>query len=130
MLNHEDPREAARLLEIFLDRVAWRATTKGPASSTYLLDPSYRGLFPKAGPTNKLRARLEDLVEEFGPADPIWEESGWRQIAELLSQLGDHRFGDQAHQEEQKGEVLGEARGPGRTFTRVSRRARRSPPPP
>jgi hypothetical protein len=126
MLDHEDPREAARLLEIFLDRVAWRATTMGPASSTYLLDPSYRGLFPKAGPTSKLRARLEDLVEEFGPADPIWEESGWRQIAELLSQLGDHRFGHQAHQ---KGKVPAEAKGPGRSFTRVSRRASRSTPP-
>ncbi|MDP4960448.1 MAG: SIR2 family protein [Mycobacterium sp.] len=56
MLDHEDPREAARPLEIFLDRVAWRATTEGPALSTYLLDRSYRGLFPKAGPTSKLRA--------------------------------------------------------------------------
>jgi hypothetical protein len=96
MLHREDRREAARLLEIFLDRVAWRATTEGPASSTYLLDSSYRGLFPQAGPTSKLRKRLEDLVEEFVPDDPVWEAPGWRQFAELLSQLGDHRFGSKA----------------------------------
>jgi len=96
MLDSKDPQKAARLLEIFLDRVSWKATTHGPGSSTYLLHPDYQDLFTDEEPVTKLREKLGGLVKEFDPSNSLWATRGWKQVAELLSQLGDDRFGDKA----------------------------------
>ena len=96
MLDSQDPQKAARLLEIFLDRVSWKATTHGPASSTYLLHRDYQDLFTDEEPVTKLREKLGGLVKEFDPSNSVWASRGWKQVAELLSQLGDDRFGDKA----------------------------------
>ncbi|MCH9729235.1 MAG: SIR2 family protein [Actinomycetia bacterium] len=96
MLNDPDsPKEAARRLEIFLDRVSWRATTKGPASSSYLLHPDYQDLFAKDVPTNKFRERLLELANELETDYAFCHSSrGWNQVTELLAQLG-RRSSDQ-----------------------------------
>jgi len=94
MLDHQDHREAARLLEIFLDRVAWRATTEGPASSTYLLHPNYQDLFEDDVLITRLRKKLAEFVNEVGALNPVWGSRGWKQVGDLLSQLGDDRFGE------------------------------------
>lgn len=92
MLNHQDQQQAARLLEIFLDRISWVATTEGPASSAYLLDPNYADLFVNEKSTTLLRKQLGKLVDDVGPRSLVWGERGWKQVAHLLSQLGDDRF--------------------------------------
>lgn len=97
MLDNQDPQEAARLLEIFLDRVSWVATTEGPASNAYLLDPNYEDLFAEEESTTILRKQLGRLVADVGPRNPVWGNRGWRQVAELLSQLGDDRFNSNAY---------------------------------
>ncbi|MCB1286341.1 MAG: SIR2 family protein [Mycobacterium sp.] len=97
MLEDPDEQSAARILEIFLDRVSWAATTEGPAASTYLLHPDYEDLFADEESTVILRKQLEKLVNDVGARSPVWGNRGWKQVAALLSQLGDRRFGDKSH---------------------------------
>lgn len=105
MLDNQDPQEAARLLEIFLDRVSWVATTEGPASNAYLLDPDYEDLFADEESTTMLRKQLGKLVADVGPRNVLWENRGWRQVAELLAQLGDDRFSGIASESGLKGSI-------------------------
>lgn len=58
--------EAARVLEIFLDRVAWRATRTAGVAHEYLLDDRYLDLVQDD--TVALRASLEDLEQVAGSA--------------------------------------------------------------
>jgi hypothetical protein len=92
--DHEDHGEAARRLEIFLDRLSWKATTEGPASNAYLLHPNYKDLFKNDPTTVALRRLHGSIVNRVSPGDAVWATKGWKQLADLLSQLGDDRFGD------------------------------------
>jgi hypothetical protein len=92
MLEDPSDQSAARVLEIFLDRLSWMATTKGPSSSTYLLHPDYEDLFADEESTVMLRQALTRIVDEVGPRSRVWDKRGWNQVAGLLSQLGDKRF--------------------------------------
>jgi len=88
MLDDPSDKSAARLLEIFLDRISWRATTSGPASSSYLLDPNYRDLFATEAPTEELRSLLDGLAGRLDANDPISRARGWDKVAHMLQQLG------------------------------------------
>lgn len=94
MLDGNDTGQAARRLEIFLDRVSWVAATEGPSSCSYLLDPAYADLFSEEESTRELRRQLGQLVAEVGVRNPMWSTHGWKQVADLLAQLGDKRFDD------------------------------------
>ena len=89
----EDPSDgsAARMLEIFLDRISWTAAKTGPASSSYLLDPNYQDLFAEEVPTVKLRKRLHKLAIDLKTDDPVCNARGWDQVEELLRRLGARR---------------------------------------
>lgn len=80
--------EAARLLEIFLDRISWKAATEGPASNSYLLHPNYQDLFDDDPATMRLRGLLSGLADKLGTHDPVCDSMGWKQVAELLERLG------------------------------------------
>ena len=89
MLDDPDsPKEAARRLEIFLDRVSWKATTKGPASSSYLLHPHYLDLFAEDHAITRLRERLLSLADELDTDDASRTGTGWQQLNAFLFQLG------------------------------------------
>jgi len=88
MLEDPDQQSAARMLEIFLDRISWTAVKKGPASSSYLLDPNYQDLFAKDISTVKLRKRLHKLAISLETGDSVCNARGWDQVAELLRRLG------------------------------------------
>ena len=82
------PKEAARRLEIFLDRLSWKATTEGKAANSYLLHPDYLDLFAKDGPTTKLRERLLKLADELESDGALRNGTGWKQLNAFLVQLG------------------------------------------
>ena len=84
MSGHEDVAAAARTLEVFLDRLAWRAATSGPLAAEYLLDPRYRE--GATAQDAKLRQALEDLVDGLG--DAARHSSGWAALRDLLQRLG------------------------------------------
>jgi len=88
MLEDPSDEEAARLLEIFLDRISWKATKKGPASSSYLLHPDYQDLFADDIPTTKLRESLRKLAVQLETDDQVSEAKGWDLVAQLLYRLG------------------------------------------
>jgi hypothetical protein len=88
MLGDPNDKSAARLMEIFLDRISWKATTSGPASSSYLLDPNYQDLFATDSPTAELRVLLGILARRFSTNDPIYRARGWDKVAHMLQQLG------------------------------------------
>lgn len=88
MLDKPEYKQAARLLEIFLDRISWKAATNGPASSSYLLHPDYQDLFASDPPTMRLRELLGGLANKLGTDDVVCESSGWKQVADLLKHLG------------------------------------------
>ncbi len=82
--NDSDVTAAARLLEIFLDRVAWRAAREHNLSAEYLLDDNYAsGLnAPDRELASALTAMLETLpVEARGSA-------GWPRVEATLQSLG------------------------------------------
>lgn len=88
MLDGEDDPEAARLLEIFLDRISWEATTHGSASDSYLLHPNYRDLFADDTATIQLRELLDPFVKKMGSKDPVCSSRGWKHVEDLLLRLG------------------------------------------
>jgi hypothetical protein len=88
MLEDPSDEEAARLLEVFLDRISWKATKEGPASSSYLLHPDYQDLFAADVPTTKLREGLRKLADELDIVDRICDAEGWDQVARLFHRLG------------------------------------------
>jgi hypothetical protein len=75
-------RAAARTLEIFLDRVAWRATRTAGAAHEYLLDDRYLDLVEED--TKTLRASMESLVTtaDLATCDVA------RSVREVLGQFG------------------------------------------
>jgi hypothetical protein len=77
--NPSDP-EAARRLEIFLDRVSCTATTQGPASDPYLLHPDYKDLFIEDHSKIRLREMLCTLVHLLDTEDPVCKNSAWNHV--------------------------------------------------
>lgn len=80
-------RDAARRLEIFLDRMSWAAARHSSRSDAYLLDPDYADLFEDDHPSVRLREVLEPLVA-LPANDPARRSSGWRRVEEMLTELG------------------------------------------
>jgi hypothetical protein len=75
------PRAAqARLLDVFLDRLACLATT----STTHLGDPAYDGALSAA--ERSLRDRLAALRDAATPAER--STAAWREVEKLLDRLG------------------------------------------
>jgi hypothetical protein len=94
MLEGKNDPEAARLLEIFLDRISWAATTYGSASDSYMLHPDYQDLFADDTATIRLRQLLDPLVKKMGSNDPVCKSRGWKHIEDLVSRLGATRQTD------------------------------------
>lgn len=78
-----DLAEAARDLEIFLDRVAWRCQVAGRGRASYLLHPDYQQA--ASPPDEVLAAALTPLQED----EHQWQDSsGARAVRELIVDLG------------------------------------------
>lgn len=80
-----DASVAARLLEILLDRLAWRCQTSGDARGAYLLDPDY-----EQDATDDDRAVRDALLDLGKVADAHPSSAGHKAVKDLLGQLG-HR---------------------------------------
>ncbi len=79
--------EAARTLELFLDRLGWAASRARSGSERYLLDRRYDGL-KRPVEEELLRERLRAFLAETTPEER--ETAAWRRIAKALDDLG-HR---------------------------------------
>jgi hypothetical protein len=79
---------AARLLEVFLDRLAWKATTTCTGSEAFLLDERYDAMQRPEAET-QLRKRLEALLHEVTAEER--ETPAWRGIQDALAALGAKR---------------------------------------
>ena len=78
------PDEAARKLEIFLDRLGWAAATNHPLAAEYLLDWRYESAL-----SSQDRRLSELLTELMSRADAATRaSSGWSRVASCLSDLG------------------------------------------
>lgn len=74
----------ARVLEIFLDRLVWAASTESELANEYLLDGRYAsGLSER---DRALRDLLVDMVENASPQAK--SSSGWTRVEECLRSLG------------------------------------------
>lgn len=83
-MGASSPAEGARRLEIFLDRLCWKAASTDERAAQYLLDDDYK---------SALRANeraLRDAVYEFlNTVEPAAKTSpGWSRIAETLRGMG------------------------------------------
>jgi hypothetical protein len=76
---------AARLLEVFLDRLAWKAATTRAGSEAFLLDPRYDAMQRPAAET-QLRERLEGLLDQV--TDEERGTAAWRGVRAALAALG------------------------------------------
>ncbi len=81
---HDIERGAARRLELFLDRLAWRATTVRGGNEVLLLDERYAAM-PWTEAEKVLRARLQDLRKSCGD---LRDTSAGRVLEEALRRLG------------------------------------------
>lgn len=73
---------AARALEVFLDRVVWRATTLRQEAQTYLLDDQYADLVESQGQT-LLKAALRELQQAVAGLDGPGAERVRAQLREF-----------------------------------------------
>ncbi|MBY0287275.1 MAG: SIR2 family protein [Mycobacteriaceae bacterium] len=79
--------EAARKLEIFIDRVSWAAARHRSRSNSYLLDDDYADLFVHDITATALRRALENLVAL--PVDhQARRNAGWARVEAMLTELG------------------------------------------
>lgn len=78
-----DVAAAARLLEILLDRLAWRCQTSGDARGAYLLDPDY-----ERDATEDDLAVRDGLLALEKTVDAHPGSAGHRAVKDLLAQLG------------------------------------------
>ena len=76
---------AARKLEIFLDRVGWRARRVCGGSESYLLDERYAAV-DRPDSEVELRERLRELVAGAGPE--IRATPAWGQVRRAVTALG------------------------------------------
>jgi len=77
--------EAGRLLEIFLDRLCWKAISVNDRAAEYLLDDRY--LSSLTAEDKELRAALLRLVADTSP-DVKSKSPGWKRIEAVLYDLG------------------------------------------
>ena len=78
------PDEAARMLEIFLDRLAWAGATNHERSAEYLLDDRYG-----SGLSDRDRTLRDLLMEMSDKANANARlSSGWSRVASCLRDLG------------------------------------------
>ena len=83
-----DARVAGRRLEIFLDRLSWKAASEDDRAAEYLLDDRYfSGLTDE---DKLLRAALLRFAAEV-PADVKSGSAAWRRIENVLYDLGRRR---------------------------------------
>jgi SIR2-like domain len=83
MLDDGSQVEAARKLEIFLDRLGWAAASKHELSAEYLLDERYAtGLSPQERALRDV-LRLVENASSDAKASP-----GWSRVADCLRDLG------------------------------------------
>lgn len=75
--------EAARLLEILLDRLAWRAQITGDIRASFMLDPDYQqGANPNDEELRQKLTELQDVAERHP------RSAGHRAVIDLLRTLG------------------------------------------
>lgn len=75
----------ARLLQVFLDRVCWRATIERLDSMQYLLDDRYQGVSRTPGEV-ELRAVASRLLNDM-PSGAAGSR-GWKHLSQALRHLG------------------------------------------
>lgn len=76
--------EGARKLEIFLDRVCWKAASTDDWAAQYLLDPDY-----ESGLTPNERALRNSLMEFINSvSDSAKQSAGWPIVESMLAALG------------------------------------------
>jgi hypothetical protein len=84
MLDARSDAEAARLLEVFLDRLSWTAMRETDLSAEFLLDERYAA---DASPEDAaLRARVLSWLREVQPLER--ESVGWDHLEESFRRLG------------------------------------------
>jgi hypothetical protein len=77
--------DAARLLEIFLDRLCWKAISVNDRAAEYLLDDRY--LSSLTAEDKELRAALLRLAASTS-SDVKSKSPGWKRIEAVLHDLG------------------------------------------
>lgn len=83
-MNTTSPTEGARQLEIFLDRVCWKAASSDDWAAQYLLDADYEsGLTPNE---LALRRSLVEFMKDVG--DDGKQSAGWPLVERMLRALG------------------------------------------
>jgi hypothetical protein len=83
-MEAQSPDEGGRLLEIFLDRLVWAASTDGDLASEYILDERYL-----SGLATRDAALRDVLIEMSQNATADAKKSaGWKRVAECLRDLG------------------------------------------
>lgn len=80
-----DVPNAARRLEIFLDRLCWKAISVHDRAAEYLLDKRY--LSSLTHEDHELRTALLQLADSLSP-DAKSKSPGWKRIEAVLSDLG------------------------------------------
>ena len=78
------PDDAARKLEIFLDRLGWAAATHHAVAAEYLLDDRYQSAL--SDEDRRLRDLLSELMDRADAATRA--SSGWARVAACLRDLG------------------------------------------
>lgn len=81
--QNADPAEAARLLEILLDRLVWRCQIAGRGRASYLLDPDYQ-----QDATDQDRVLAEALTNLQATSQRWQESSGAQAVLDLMDDLG------------------------------------------
>jgi hypothetical protein len=81
----DDARGAARLLEIFLDRLCWKAMSESDRAAEYLLDDRY--LSSLSTEDKELREALL-LLAETTSAEVKSKSPGWKRVESMLRNLG------------------------------------------
>lgn len=76
-------QDAARLLEIWLDRLAWRCQVAGRGRALFLLDPNYAD-----GASEADKPLIETLGQLARSKDSWAESAGAQSVQELLTELG------------------------------------------
>lgn len=82
-MSKDRPTEAARTLEIFLDRLAWAASTNRERSAEYLLDPRYLSGLSDADRELWSLLRTLELAN-----DEVRSSVGWSRVVACLRELG------------------------------------------
>jgi hypothetical protein len=83
-MDTRDPAKGALTLQVFLDRLVWRAATQGRLASEYLLDGRYESGLPEHDAA--LRKLLVKVLTEA--SEHARSSSAWSLVVEFLSDLG------------------------------------------